>query len=209
MITIADHSLSRIVAQTKPHMGGRDDSEAVQVITFEFTDGHLYTWATNRYTLAVARTQAKGGDKPWVAVMGRQQMPELAAAIRLLDAMPISVEREEGHLILSGASGSRIAIELQDNRQLLDWRKVVAAAVERPSAAKPMALNPKFFAAWRNLPGPVQMWSSGDQKAGVIIAADFIGLQMPINPSPEAANSLQRELDSWKPAEPAPLAAAA
>ncbi|TXS48905.1 hypothetical protein [Streptomyces sp. OR43] len=209
MITIADRTLSRIVSQTKPHMGDRNDSEAVQVITFEFADGHLYTWATNRYTLAVARTQAKGDDKPWLAVMGRQQMPELAAAIRLLDAKPISMERNGDHLILSGESGSRITIELQDDRQLLDWRKVVAAAAERPSAAKPMALDPKFFAAWKSLPGPVQMWSSGEQKAGVIIAADFIGLQMPINPSPEAANSLRRELDSWKPAEPASLAAAA
>jgi DNA polymerase III sliding clamp (beta) subunit (PCNA family) len=52
VITIADHTLSRLVAQTKPHMGERNDTESVQNISFEYDNGVLYAMATNRFTLA-------------------------------------------------------------------------------------------------------------------------------------------------------------
>ncbi|MFI9244202.1 hypothetical protein ACIGXF_16795 [Streptomyces sp. NPDC053086] len=210
MITIADHALSRLVAQTKPHMGEKSDVEAVQNITFEYERGVLYAIATNRFTLAVSRTQVTGGDdQPWSAIVHRGQVPELEAAIRLLDAKPVTLERSGDQLILSGESGSRIAIGLSPFAKLsFDWRTVMLAAIERPASDAQMAMTPKFFGAWKNLPGPVQMWSTGEGKPTLIVAADFLGAQMPVRRDGED-DTLRRELDAWlaarreEPAQPA------
>lgn len=213
MITIADRTLSRLVAQTKPHMGEKSDVESVQNITFEYERGVLYAVATNRFTLAVSRTQVTGGDdEPWTAIVHRTQVPELEAAIRLLDTKPVTLERTGDQLILSGDSGSRIAISLSPFAKLgFDWRTVMLAAIERPASDAQMAMTPKFFGAWKNLPGPLQMWSTGEGKPTLIVAADFIGAQMPVRARDSENDTLRRELDAWLAAkrdEPAEKAAA-
>ena len=211
MITIADHTLSRLVAQTRPHVGNLVDSEAVQCITFEYDNGVLYAMATNRFTLAVSRTQITGGDdKPWHAIVHRTQIPELAAAIKLLDTKPVNLERTGDRLVLSGESGTRIAVELSPFAKVpIDWRKIMLPALERPASGAQMAMAPKFFGAWKNLPGPVQMWSSGEGKLTLIVAADFLGAQMPVRLRDGEGDTVRRELDAWlaarrdEPAQPA------
>ncbi|MEU3613427.1 hypothetical protein ABZ725_14085 [Streptomyces sp. NPDC006872] len=213
MITIADRTLSRLVAQTRPHVGNLVDAEDVQCITFEYENGVLYAMATNRFTLAVSRTQVTSGKgEPWHAIVHRLQIPELAAAIRLLDAKPVNLEHTADQLVLSGDSGTRIAIDLSPFAKTpLDWRKILLPALEREASGQQMAMTPKFFGAWKNLPGPVQMWSSGEGRPTLIVAADFLGAQMPIRLRDGKDDTLRRELDAWaaakrteaKPAEPA------
>ena len=211
MITIADHALSRLVAQTKPHMGERNDVESVQNIIFEYDRGVLYAVATNRFTLAVSRTKVTGGDdEPWTAIVHRAQVPEMEAAIKLLDAKPVTLERTGDQLILSGESGSRIAIGLSPFAKLsFDWRTVMLAAIQRPATDAQMAMTPKFFGAWKNLPSPVQMWSTGEGKPTLIVAADFLGAQMPVRLRDGEGDTLRGELDAWlaarrdEPAQPA------
>ncbi|MFD8088718.1 hypothetical protein [Streptomyces malaysiensis] len=208
MTTIAEYTLSRLVAQTKPHVAERAESESVQVLIFEYDGIHLYAWATNRYTLAVARTKAEGDGKQWTAIIDRKNLPELQAAIRLLDKKPVTLEHTPDHLVLSGESGTRVSISIESGKTPLDWRKVVHPAIERKTEALPMALNPQFFGAWKNLPGPVSMWSTGENQAALVMAADFIGLQMPIR-RPGGSDALARELDTWRPVEPVELPAVA
>ncbi|KOT94524.1 hypothetical protein ADK70_12705 [Streptomyces rimosus subsp. pseudoverticillatus] len=209
MITIADHTLSRLVAQTKPHMGGRYEAETVQSITLDHDGTHLYAMATNRYTLAVSRTRIlDGNDEPWSALVYRTQVQELAAAIRLLDTKPVSLERADTQLILSGQSGSRIAIDLIIESKPLDWRKVLLPALAEKATAAQMAMSPKFFGAWRNLPDPVSMWSTGQGKPTLIVAADFLGAQMPVRRDTEDL-ALRRELDTWQDTQRAATAESA
>ncbi|MFI8191438.1 hypothetical protein ACIF8T_21885 [Streptomyces sp. NPDC085946] len=198
MITIADHTLSRLVAQTRPHVGNLADSEAVQCITFDHDGHHLYAMATNRYTIAVSRTQVTGGDdKPWHAIVHRTQLPELAAAVKLLDADTVQLERTDDQLIVSGKRGHRVAVDLSPYAKVpLDWRKILLPAVEKPAADVQMTMDPKFFGAWKNLPKPLQMWSTGEGRLSLIVAADFLGAQMPIRR--EGGDlELRRELDGW------------
>lgn len=214
MITIADHTLSRLVAQTRPHVGNLVDAEAVQCITFDHDGRHLYAMATNRYTIAVARTQITGGDgdEPWHAIVHRTQLPELAAAVKLLDADTVNLERTSDQLILSGKRGHRVAVDFSPFTQKpLDWRKLLLPALEKPAADVQMAMDPKFFGAWKNLPKPVQMWSTGEGRMSLIVAADFLGGQMPIRRE-GGDMELRRDLDLWLSAkrdepEPAPAAA--
>lgn len=209
MITIADHTLSRLVEQARPHMGAGYEPEAVQALNLDHDGQYLYAMATNRYTMAVARTRLiNGTDEPWSAAISRVQVPELKAAIRLLDHKSITLELGDDQLILSGESGSRIAIDLLSTNSSHDWRKIMLPALEKKAASTRMAMAPKYFGAWKNLPGPVEMWSTGENRIALIVAADFLGAQMPVRREGEDA-TLRRELDSWKPAEPAPLAAAA
>lgn len=213
MITIADHTLSRLVAQTRPHVGNLADAEAVQCITFDHDGRHLYAMATNRFTIAVSRTQVIGGDdEPWAAIVHRTQLPELAAAVKLLDADAVELERTDSQLILSGKRGHRVAVDFSPySAKPFDWRKLLLPALEKPAAGIQMAMDPKFFGAWKNLPKPVQMWSTGEGRMSLIVAADFLGGQMPIRR--EGADlELRRELDAWSAAkrdEPAAEPAAA
>jgi hypothetical protein len=202
VITIADQTLSRLVNQAKPHMAEKSDVESLQSITFDHDGTYLYAMATNRYTMGVSRTQLiKAGDEPWTAVVHRLQVPELAAAIRLLDAKPVTLERTDTHLVLSGDSGSRIAIETVQHKQgPLNWRKFLLPLLDEAAATAQMAMTPKFFGAWKNLPGPVQMWSVGDMRPTLILAADFIGMQMPVRTSEGQDLTTRRELDAWKAA---------
>ncbi|GLP64243.1 hypothetical protein TUSST3_08630 [Streptomyces sp. TUS-ST3] len=203
MITIADHTLSRLVAQTRPHVGNLVDAEAVQCITFDHDGRHLYAMATNRYTIAVSRTQLTGGDdEPWHAIVHRTQLPELAAAVKLLDADTVQLERTDDQLVLSGKRGHRVAVDFSPfTQQPLDWRKLLLPALEKPAADVQMAMDPKFFGAWKNLPKPVQMWSTGEGRMSLIVAADFLGGQMPIRR--EGGDiELRRELDAWLAAKP-------
>ncbi|MET7688047.1 hypothetical protein ABZT06_08705 [Streptomyces sp. NPDC005483] len=203
MITIADHALSRLVAQTKPHIAGKDDPEALQSIAFDHDGTWLYAFATNRFTLAVSRTQVTGGDdKPWAAVVHRMQIPELAAAIRLLDAKPINIERTGTQLVLSGESGSRIAIALsQPDKEPMSWRKYLLPLLEKKAATAEMSMTPKFFGAWKDLPGPVSMWCVGEMKPTLILASDFVGMQMPVRTAESHDLTVRRELDAWKAAK--------
>lgn len=202
MITIADHTLSRLVAQTRPHVGNLIDSEAVQCITFDHDGRHLYAMATNRYTIAVSRTQLTGGDdKPWHAIVHRTQLPELAAAVKLLDADTVQLERTDDQLILSGKRGHRVAVDFSPfTPKPLDWRKLLLPALEKPAAGVQMAMDPKFFGAWKNLPMPVQMWSTGEGSMSLIVAADFLGGQMPIRREGGDVE-LRRDLDTWAAAK--------
>lgn len=214
MISIANLTLSRLVAQAKPHMGDRHDVETLQSITFDHDGTYLYAMATNRFTLGVARTQLlRSQDEPWSAVVHRTQVPELAAAIKLLDTKPVNLERTDTQLILSGESGSRIAINLLQPKQgPLNWRKYLLPQLDKAAATSQMAMTPKYFGAWKELPGPVQMWSVGDGKPTIIVAPDFIGMQMPIRTSDSHDLTVRRELDAWKAAkvdEPAAEPAAA
>ncbi|MEY9995815.1 hypothetical protein ABIE67_007847 [Streptomyces sp. V4I8] len=209
MITIADRTLSRLVAQTRPHVGNLIDAEAVQCITFDHDGRHLYAMATNRFTIAVARTQVTGGDdEPWSAIVHRTQLPEVAAAVKLLDANTVQLERTKDQLILSGERGHRIAVDLSPYaKEPLDWRKILLPALEKPAAGVQTAMDPKFFGAWKNLPKPVQMWSTGEGRLSLVVAADFIGAQMPIRR--EGADlELRRELDAWLAAKREETAAA-
>jgi hypothetical protein len=208
VITIADRTLSRLVTQAKPHMADRAEPESIQVLMFDYDGTHLHCWATNRYTVGIARTKATGKDKPWTAVVGRLQVAELQAAIRLLDHKPINVSLRKEQLVLSGDAGTVIAIELADIKAPLDWRKIMFPALDEEAASTQMAMTPKYFAAWKNLPGPVRMWSTGENRMILISAPDFLGAQMPVRREGEDA-ALRRELDSWKPAEPEPVADAA
>ncbi|MGA5035148.1 hypothetical protein ACPB8P_31960 [Streptomyces cellulosae] len=203
MITIADRTLSRLVAQTKPHMAGKDDPEALQSIAFDHDGTWLYAFATNRFTMAVSRTQlASGVDKPWTAVIHRMQVPEIEAAIKLLDAKPIDLERTDTQLVLSGTSGSRIAVSLsRPDKEPMSWRKYVLPLLEQKTAAAEMSMTPKFFGAWKNLPGPVSMWCVGDMKPTLILASDFIGMQMPVRTSETQDLTVRRELDAWRAAK--------
>lgn len=203
MITIANLTLSRLVAQSKPHMGDRNDVEALQSISFDHDGTYLYAMATNRFTLGVSRTQLlKADDEPWTAVVHRTQVPELAAAIKLLDTKPINFERTDTQLILSGESGSRIAINLLQPKQgPLNWRKYLLPQLDKAAASSQMAMTPKFFGAWKELPGPVQMWSVGEGKPTLIVAADFIGMQMPVRRGDSDDLTLRRELDAWQAAK--------
>jgi hypothetical protein len=205
VITIADHTLSRLVAQTKPHMGDRNDVETLQSIAFDHDGTYLYAMATNRFTMGVSRTQLlKAEGEPWAAVVHRLQVPELAAAIRLLDGKPVMLERTDHQLLLSGESGSRIAIEtMQPKQGPLNWRKYLLPLLDEAAATAQMAMTPKFFGAWKNLPGPVQMWSTGAMRPTVILAADFIGMQMPVRTSESHDLTTRRELDAWRAAKPA------
>lgn len=213
MITIADQTLSRLVNQAKPHMADKSDVESLQSIVFDHDGTYLYAMATNRYTMGVSRTQLiKADDEPWTATVHRLQVPELAAAIRLLDARPVNLEHTGTHLVLTGDSGSRIAIETVQHQQgPLNWRKYLLPLLDEDAARSQMAMTPKFFGAWKNLPAPVQMWSVGDMRPTLIVAADFIGMQMPVRTSDTQDLTTRRELDAWKaasreesaPAEPA------
>ena len=198
MITIADHTLSRLVAQTRPHVGNLIDAEAVQCITFDHDGRHLYAMATNRYTIAVSRTQVTSGDdEPWHAIVHRTQLPELAAAVKLLDADTVQLERTDDQLILSGKRGHRVAVDLSPFiAKPLDWRKLLLPALEKPAADTQMAMDPRFFGAWKNLPKPVQMWSTGEGRMSLITAADFLGGQMPLRREGSDLE-LRRDLDLW------------
>ncbi|MFJ9633710.1 hypothetical protein ACIRU8_39060 [Streptomyces sp. NPDC101175] len=215
MITIADHTLSRLVAQTKPHMATKDDPETLQSICFDHDGTWLYAFATNRFTLAVSRTQVtSGSDKPWAAAVHRMQVTEVEAAIKLLDSKPIDIERTDTQLVLSGESGSRIAVSLsQPDKEPMSWRKYLLPLLDMDAAAAEMSMTPKYFGAWKNLPGPVSMWCVGDMKPTLILAPDFIGMQMPVRTSESHDLTVRRELDAWKTAkseaEPAPAVPAA
>ncbi|MFC8009099.1 hypothetical protein [Streptomyces cinereoruber] len=208
MITIADHTLSRLVAQTRPHVGSLAAPESTQCITFDHDGRHLYAMATNQYSLAVSRTKVTGGDdEPWSAIVHRDQLAEVAAAVKLLDTSTVHLEIVKDELILSGPRGHRIAVGLSPFSKVpLDWRKLLLPALEKPAAAVQAAMDPKFFGAWKNLPKPVQMWSTGEGRMSLIVAADFLGAQMPIRREGEDEH-LRQELASWQSAAPA-LAAA-
>lgn len=200
MITIADYTLGRLVSQAKPHMAERSDYETLQVLNFDYDGRHLHVWATNRFTVGVSRTAViNADDEPWTAVIGRLQVPELQAAIRLLDAHSVHLERAKSSLILFNGTGTRVALELTDQKTPLDWRAFMLPPLDAQPADARMAMTPKFFAAWKNLPGPVQMWSTGEGKPVLISAPDFLGAQMPVRRNSED-DTLLRELESWRPA---------
>lgn len=211
MITIANFTLSRLVAQTKPHMGTKCDVEALQSISFDHDGTYLYAMATNRFTIAVSRTQVTGGDDtPWHAIVHRTQLPEVAAAVELLDADTVQLERTDDQLIFCGKPGHRVAVDLSPfTKAPLDWRKILLPSLEKPASPTQMAMDPKFFEAWKDLPKPLRMWSTGEGCLSLIVAADFLGAQMPL--LCEGGDvELRRELDAWtavKREEPAPAAA--
>ncbi|MFJ4091204.1 hypothetical protein ACIPYS_06430 [Kitasatospora sp. NPDC089913] len=192
-MTVTTTALPRFVAQLTPHISTDTTLPPLGGIYLEADGTHLFAAATDRYTIAVTRTEATESE-PWKAVVLRADLTALRALF------PARRRTADLHLthhrgctrtpdgLLTVGDGTR-SLTLSANaslaRKFPKWRRLFADALAaEPRQDTETLYNADFLARWARAADrnqPLTTWSAGPGKPLLVAAGpDFLGLHMPV-----------------------------
>lgn len=212
MTTIPATALRHMLAQIKPHMSSDVTLPILNLVQVECRDDHLYILATDRYTMAIARTPVAGGEQ-WTARIPSQDLRTVEVWLKAA-AGDIEVTAEADALSLAGVSGAlRLSSEASEYGEFPNWRKLVSGALEsEPTEAVGLTgYDTRFLARWKAAGRALHAWQAGPRKPLVLTDSDgaFVGIQMPTHsqggPTREALAAMWLDLVADTPAEDAPV----
>lgn len=182
MTTIPAAALRHMLAQIKPHMSTDVTLPVINLLQVERRDGHLYILATDRFTMAIARTPVEG-DEQWTARIPAHDLRTVEVWLKAA-AGDIEVGPDGDALTLTSPTSSlRISAEASEYGEFPNWRKLITGALAAEST-EPTGLtgyDTRFLARWKAAGRALHAWQAGPHKPLVLIDSDglFVGIQMP------------------------------
>lgn len=187
MTTVTATELHRMIEQVVPHMSDDGTLPAINSIQLEARDGYLFATATDRYTMAVARTAITSADTWRDVFIPAEHIPALLAWLKsAFGTVTIGtrLEEDDGAVTITSKNSS-ITVEFSRRYygKLPDWRKLLHGYIA--SEPQPVALTgftTKYLARWQKAAKTVQCWQYG--ATGALVVMDelgyFLGMQMPV-----------------------------
>lgn len=199
-VTINAHSLGRLLDKVSGHMGG-EYVEVINGIRLDVDATHLYTVASDRYTMAVARHKHEGDGEAFARTIPARYLRSLREWATLQQGQhSITISTEPGRLIFTSPA-DELRISVTDNLQFPDWRGLIRSALDQPAQEEPFtALNAGFLARWNAAGEMLRVRVTAEDKAVTVFAPDFVGVQMPIRYSgvgPVPKQSFGDAKDTW------------
>lgn len=171
--------LGRLLTDTTPHMSDDERLPALRGVRLESDGKRLFALASDRHTFAVSRTHYESGQV-WEATV---PAAELAVLRAWLDAhrydATVGIEYTAGALTFTGDRGTyRI---LTPAVMFPAWRGLFRTAMQEAAAEVPFAAwNSEFLARWQACGRTLKVWQPAQNKPLVIVADEFLGMQMPL-----------------------------
>lgn len=186
-ITITAAELRLMLAQVTPHMSHDDTLPVINSVHLEARDGYLFAVASDRYTLAVART-AITSDTHWKnTFVPAEKIPALEAWLdSAFDTVTLAVIKADdaATLTITGKTGSMsIDYSNSEYRHFPDWRKLFRAQLDaKPQPVPLTGYTTKYLSRWEQAATVLQGWQYGPQGALVLMdeMGCFMGMQMPV-----------------------------
>ncbi|MFJ7422706.1 phiSA1p31-related protein [Streptomyces uncialis] len=196
--------LLRMLDQVLPHMSTETDDPMLNCIHLEVRDQWLFATATDRYTMAVARTHTADTDS-WQALIAAAHIPAvhelLIAAKDKSDLVTLSVAADGRQVTISssvmGNSMTMSAPALAPNGYP-DWRRVLCKVLDTtPQPTRLTTLRTEYLARWGDASPYLRCWQSAPDSPLVLMdgAGRFLGLQ---SPRRSDATSLDDLLSKWR-----------
>ncbi|MFK4223416.1 hypothetical protein [Streptomyces sp. NPDC019890] len=210
-----------LLEQVSGHMYPTGDLPELNGVFFEARGSSLYSVATDRHTLAVARRRLESGpSEPWGVLVGGQALKSLRAFARFNRRIPLMLEHRAGmcaDALAVRADGQTLEVPGGDLPLTKPWaggmwrRLLTDALGTTPDLRQEVCLNPTLLARWGKSGGaarnePLTVWGSGVGKPLVVACGeDFLGMQMPIRPG-QGASPRRDVLAHWDDLTPHPVA---
>lgn len=202
MTTITAAEFRHMLTQTAPHMSDDDTLPVINSVHLEARDGYLFAVASDRYTLAVARTSITSADTWTDAFVPAEHLPTLTAWLdSSFGTVTISVGRDDEEVTLAFTRKDgymRFSYSNRDYRNFPDWRKVLRGQLDaEPQPVLLTGFTTKYLSRWEKATSVLQCWQYGPRGALVLIdqMGGFLGMQMPVH-----REDLQRDdlLAKWR-----------
>lgn len=210
--TINAHKLQRMIKQTRPHASTDDTLPVINGVRFECDGIHIHALATDRYTIAAARTKVREESDTWSVTIGEPTLGWLVPWLEThkgdaildlaVDGRSITITDDDGKLVVPA-----------DGSDFPKWQHLFRAALEDASTSGDLvSVDTKMLARWQAADTHLRVWQTEAEKPLLLVGEDFLGLQMPARYSgsektrPEVFDAWNGSLGRSGTAEtPAPL----
>lgn len=192
MRTLTVGSLPYLLAQVTGHQHPDDTIPTLAGIRLEADATHLYAIATDRYTIAVARTalgKDSRGSEGFAGFLSTTDVKTLGAMSRATRTRAaVLTPLPEALAVRFGEHTINLPRHQGECDRFPAWRTLVRPALEgEPNLVAEVGLSPGLLARWTaHLPAcdrytPLVVWATAPDKPVVLArGADFLGVQMPV-----------------------------
>jgi hypothetical protein len=187
--TLTAHQLGELLRRTSAHVGRHSRYAAIRGVRLDCDGEFLHAVATDRCALAVARQPLRNTTPAWamtIAADEEETSGDLAALTAWVRSHPgeedIHLSPAEGRLTATSSRGT-LALRA-DGGHYPDWRAVCRSAMppQQPDSPAPdvTLLDTELLQRWAAAGREVGTWQTGPGKPLAVVAAGFLGLQMPL-----------------------------
>ncbi|MCY0916974.1 phiSA1p31-related protein [Streptomyces sp. H27-G5] len=198
--------LRRMLKQVSVHMSDDDTLPILSAVHLESQNGTLYTFATDRFTMAVARASTVvEGD--WAAPISAGSLPSVIEWLKSAGTAGIRVSAAvDGDLTEITLSSPTDKLHVSSSTRTYsnppNWRALIKGQMDAKAEMVPVTgFDTRFLARWKHA-GPMLMgWHGGPSRALILMNDDgsFIGIQMPIRVGPTRAELSAKWEDALSP----------
>lgn len=206
-VNTSAHDLHRMLTQIAPHVSDDDTLPTLTAVRIEAEAGNLFTLATDRYTMAVARIGTVETEN-WQAYIPVESLPAVLAWLHVAghSVVQVAASRDDDTIALTlstATSNMRIAAESHNYAHYPNWRKTISEQLEAEMGPVPMtSFTTEFLARWKDAGTVLHAWQAGPRKALVLADDDglFLGLQMPVRwEGPKRQPLIKQWLAAFRP----------
>lgn len=176
--TVNAHELLRLLSRVGPHMDPTN-WRAIAGIRLEGDGKHLIAIATDRYTMAIARTKLRSDDGPWEVTIPGARTKSLRHWLKAHDRQAnIHISPAEKTITFESTTDEiHLATEAG---AFPKWRGMIATLLaDNPQPVPLTAFTTEYLARWAAAECYLHASQAGPGKPLLFFGADFLGLQMP------------------------------
>lgn len=177
--TITAAAFREILTRVEPHMNREDFHPGIAGIRLEGTGRHLIAVATDRYTMAVARTPLRSDDGPWRATIPGTRVKSLSQWLKAQGRTANVHIRPSGDTISFTSPDGELAMSVEVSG-FPKWRPMLAKMLaEDPQPVPLSAFTTEYLGRWAGAGHILSVSQAGSGRPLILFGDDFLGLQMP------------------------------
>ncbi|MEV0449838.1 hypothetical protein [Streptomyces sp. NPDC050600] len=184
-VTLNAHQFARLIDRTADHIG-EDALPVLHGVRIEADAEHLYSVATDRYALAVARYRHHGLDtEAFARTIPARALPALRRWLTdQPGGAPVTLTPSDGKLRFSTVAGE-MTLTTDDAQDYIGWRAllrdIIAKTTETDGGQEDLpVLDARLLARFTTADTHLQVKTGPDRTATLLVGEDFLGAQMPV-----------------------------
>lgn len=183
--TVKAGDLARILDQVHAHQSTNELAPAICGVHLDSDRQTLHAVASDRYSLAVARTDLIAPGATWAHTIPSSAVKMLRrwSATESQDAqITIAPSTDKGSTTVSFGSDTSILAFHAVDADFPKWRSLIFGALDKKPTGDVVGLDTDYAARWQKAERNLRTWATGPRSAVLFAGDDFLGLQMPTRP---------------------------